>query len=404
MENYIIANYSDVGRVREINEDSMVTFDSPNGRVVAVCDGMGGQAGGEVASQLACTIIRDILENNTFDNPDRAITAAITAANQGILHRATQDASLAGMGATCVIIIYKDTKVHFGWVGDSRIYYVANHTIRQISKDQSYVQQLLDRGLITPEQAVNHPQKNEITNALGLEGMTPPEIGTPITPAQGSVFLLCSDGLTGMVDDQHIERIVSNNELSLAQRAHALVEKANANGGLDNITVQLVQFTSGPKVATDVPAKKKRYTLIITLSAVLAAAIAGAGAWYVLSDHGTKVTESSSASETSTSTSSDNEYNERSDKSYNNTRTEDVRKIDDKDKPSSIQKVTLPEKKKHQAPKDKKTSKPAVNPQKDNKALNPDGMLPDEKKPKVDDKSKEEKKQETQNPKRGEEG
>ena len=125
MENYVLANCTDPGKVRDINEDSMVTFDSPNGRVVAVCDGMGGQNAGDVASQLAVTVIQDILTDNTFASPEEAITRSIIAANQAILRRAAQDVSLSGMGATCVMIIIKEGKVYFGSVGDSRIYYIA---------------------------------------------------------------------------------------------------------------------------------------------------------------------------------------------------------------------------------------------------------------------------------------
>lgn len=149
-ESFIIANRTDVGRAREVNEDSMVTFDSPNGRVVAVCDGMGGQAAGDVASRLACDIITDILSNNKFSTPTEAITRACLAANQGILHRAAQNPDLEGMGATCVMVIIKDGLVYYGWIGDSRIYYISNGQIRQISRDQSYVQQLVDAGRSRP--------------------------------------------------------------------------------------------------------------------------------------------------------------------------------------------------------------------------------------------------------------
>lgn len=243
MDTYIIANRTDVGKERMVNEDSMVTFDSPNGRVIAVCDGMGGQAAGDVASSLACDIITDILENNTFSSPEEAITRSITAANQGILHRASQDPQLEGMGATCVMLIIKDGLVHYGWVGDSRIYYVTKSGITQLSRDQSYVQQLVNSGQITREEAEHHPQKNEILNALGIPTMTPPELSpTPITPEPGSVFVLCSDGLSGMVSDEIIETIVNNSNMTLQHKADSLVNRANENGGLDNITVQLVQF------------------------------------------------------------------------------------------------------------------------------------------------------------------
>lgn len=281
MEEYIIANCTDVGVARSVNEDSMVTFDSPNGRVVAVCDGMGGQAAGDVASQLACSIIRDILENNTFANPNEAIERAVVAANQGILHRAAQQPELSGMGATCVMVIVRDGLVYYGWVGDSRIYYIANHTIRQISRDQSYVQQLVDRGELSPEEAENHPQKNEITNALGVAGMTPPVIGKPMRPEAGSVILLCSDGLTGMVDNAHIERTISNTDLTLHDRARKLIAQANANGGLDNITVQLIQFLGNSEVASRNERRKKSISTVTLVSCIIGAVLVlGAAAWF----------------------------------------------------------------------------------------------------------------------------
>ena len=243
MENYIIANCTDVGRVRQVNEDSMTTFDSPNGRVIVVCDGMGGQNAGDVASQLAVKVIEDILIDNAFNTPAEAITQSIVAANNAILRQAAQNPDLGGMGATCVMLIIKDGKVHYGWVGDSRIYYVAGNNIMQLSKDQSYVQQLVDAGEISEEEAEHHQDKNQITNALGVDGMTPPEIGeSPITPAVGSVFLLCSDGLSGMVNNQNILATVANKKLSLKQRADQLVQQALEAGGLDNVTVQLVEF------------------------------------------------------------------------------------------------------------------------------------------------------------------
>ena len=137
MDNFIIAKATDVGVARQVNEDSMNVFDSPNGQVMVVCDGMCGQAAGDVASQLAVTIIEDILTDNTFANPEEAICRSIMAANQGVLNRTASNPELAGMGATCVMLIIKDGRVHCGWVGDSRIYYISNHTIRQISHDQS---------------------------------------------------------------------------------------------------------------------------------------------------------------------------------------------------------------------------------------------------------------------------
>lgn len=292
MENYIIANCTDTGRTRRVNEDSMVTFDSPNGRVVAVCDGMGGQNAGDVASQLAVAVIQDILSDNTFSTPEEAITSSVIAANQAILRKASMNDDLQGMGATCVMLIVKDGKVYYGSVGDSRIYYIANGMIRQITKDQSYVQTLVDAGQITQEAAEHHQDKNQITNALGVEGMTPPVIGQmPIIPEPNSSFLLCSDGLSGMINNNTILNTVSRHDLSLNERARMLVEQANEAGGLDNITVQLIEFPAEdmamPSMRTPsvsgaiVQPKKKNHTLSFSLiAALLIIAVAGGAYWY----------------------------------------------------------------------------------------------------------------------------
>lgn len=245
MENYIIANYTDPGRVRTLNEDSMTTFDSPNGRVVVVCDGLGGQNAGEVASQLAVAVIQDILTDNTFNTPEEAIQCSVNAANQAILHRAAQDPQCSGMGSTCVMAIIKDGKVYYGSVGDSRIYYIAGNMIRQITKDQSYVQTLVDEGAITQEAAEHHQDKNQIMNALGIENMKPAVIGNlPITPEPGSCFVLCSDGLSGMISNNAILNTVMRRDLSLHDRVRLLVNQANDAGGQDNITVQLIEFSA----------------------------------------------------------------------------------------------------------------------------------------------------------------
>ena len=296
MENYIIANCTDTGRTRRVNEDSMITFDSPNGRVVAVCDGMGGQNAGDVASQLAVAVIQDILSDNTFATPEEAITSSVIAANQAILRKASMNEDMQGMGATCVMLIVKDGKVYYGSIGDSRIYYIANGMIRQITKDQSYVQTLVDAGQITIAEAEHHQDKNQITNALGVEGMTPPVIGQmPITPEPNSTFLLCSDGLSGMINNNTIFNTVSRYDLSLNERARMLVEQANEAGGLDNITVQLVEFPAedmamsqmgSPSVSSAIAQpKKKSYAVLYSLIAVLlVVAVAGGAYWYFHED------------------------------------------------------------------------------------------------------------------------
>ena len=299
MENYIIANCTDTGKVRSVNEDSMTTFESPNGRVIAVCDGMGGQNAGDVASQLAVAVIEDILTDNTFASPEEAITRSIVAANQAILHRAMQNPALTGMGSTCVMLIIKDGKVYYGSVGDSRIYYVADRMIKQITKDQSYVQTLVDAGQISQEAAEHHKDKNQITNALGVEGMTPPVIcQLPITPEPGSMFVLCSDGLSGMINNNAILETVSRHDISLSERASLLVQQANNAGGLDNITVQLVEF---PNVAGCIPSSagmqpnpyahvnnnttKKSHALFYSLIGVVLLAVVGGATYFFMSNN-----------------------------------------------------------------------------------------------------------------------
>lgn len=284
--NFIIAGRTDVGQARQVNEDSMVAFDSPNGRVIAVCDGMGGMAAGDVASKLACNIITDILTDNKFGTPTEGITKAIMAANQGILYKASQNPELSGMGATCVIVIIKDGMVYYGWVGDSRIYYINDHKITMLTRDQSFVQQMVNSGQMTSKEAEDHPLKNEITNAMGLETMTPPELcTTPLSPAPGSVILLCSDGLSGMVDNATICQVASDNRVPLQERADRLVNIANSNGGTDNITVQMIEFEGGRGAgyASPRPSESpgRRNGWMIWAAIFVGLLILAGGAWYI---------------------------------------------------------------------------------------------------------------------------
>ncbi len=240
----LVGASTNVGKVRKANEDSMVVFETADFKAFVVCDGMGGHVGGQVASQTAVTTIKEFLTNNSINDPKEAIERSIVAANTAIINRTLLQPELTGMGSTCVmLVVTKDGKVYFGHVGDSRIYIVANRRIIQLTKDHSFVQMLVDAGQITKEQAEHHPRKNEITNALGLQGMQLPTISKdPIEPEAGNCFLLCSDGLTGMVDDKHIERVISDRNLRIQERAEKLIQMAYDNGGLDNITVELVEF------------------------------------------------------------------------------------------------------------------------------------------------------------------
>ena len=294
MKNIQIAGLTDVGRARTQNEDNLIEFDSPNGYVVAVCDGMGGENGGATASDLAVTIIKDILTNNTFSTPQEAIVKACNAANQGILHRASARPELSGMGSTCVIAIIQNDLIYYGWIGDSRIYYYTpNQGLEQLSKDQSYVQTLVDNGEITPEEAECHPRKNEILNALGIEEMTPPVIcQEPIPVNAGGTLMLCSDGLSGMVPNFTIERVLSQREKTPSQRCEQLINLANEAGGLDNITVQIIECSAPAAVvesstgfrrepATEQPKKSSNTKSLIGI-AVISLLLVGVIAYLVI--------------------------------------------------------------------------------------------------------------------------
>lgn len=287
-----IVERTDVGCKRPANEDHMGHFDTVNGRVAVVCDGMGGHVGGATASHIAVDAIHAFLDSAFIESPQEAIGRAIDAANAAILRQAAAQPELAGMGSTCVLLLIRNGLVYRGHVGDSRIYLIRNRTIKQLTRDDSYVQMLVDMGKLSPEKAEHHPRKNEITNALGLPDMKPATVAEDaIAPEAGDCFLLCSDGLTGMVSERDIERIVSRQqELTSQQRADQLVERAKENGGLDNITVQLVEFSLTPG-EQDTPrqgtsSSKGKIIAAIVLACCL---VAGAGFYFLKGGKGDDV-------------------------------------------------------------------------------------------------------------------
>lgn len=248
-----VVGKTDVGRKRAVNEDNMFNTVTQNGLVSVVCDGMGGHVGGATASRIAVTTIIDNLNNVYYEDPRIAIGESIDIANKAIIQKTKEQPELTGMGSTCVLLIVRAGKVYIGHVGDSRIYLVRNRRIVQLTKDHSYVQMLVDHGEITKEQAEHHYRKNEITNALGIPNMSPATVAEDaIIPEAGDCFILCSDGLSGMVSDDKICKIISRqSEMNAQERVDKLVELANENGGVDNITVQLVEFSVSPYTLSD---------------------------------------------------------------------------------------------------------------------------------------------------------
>lgn len=239
---------TDVGCKRAVNEDYFGRESTPNGLAVVVCDGMGGYVGGEIASKTAVGAILQHLKEHLYNEPQEAIFNAIIEANRAVLKKVQLHPGLMGMGCTCVLLLV-DRKgiVYAGHVGDSRIYLIRDGLATHLTKDQSYVQTLVDDGVISPLEAEHHPRNNEITNAIGMDKMTPPVIREkPVRPLAGDCFLLCSDGLNKVVPESDIVNIVSERSYDVSTKVGLLIDTAKRNGGPDNITVQLVEFSASP--------------------------------------------------------------------------------------------------------------------------------------------------------------
>lgn len=237
-----IFSKTDRGRVRTDNQDAYFAGKITDDSVFAVvCDGMGGANAGNVASELAVRhiseyVIRSYRDGMDMTDTEKTLKNAIVSANISLYDKAVNNAELAGMGTTAVAAFVKDGTAVIAHVGDSRIYLV-NGEIKQLTRDHSVVQSLIESGKITPEDAKVHPRKNVITRALGAEEDVAVDSDC-INLSDGDTLLLCSDGLTNFLDDKDILKVFQNNDISAV--AERLVEEANENGGGDNITVVTV--------------------------------------------------------------------------------------------------------------------------------------------------------------------
>jgi serine/threonine protein phosphatase PrpC len=225
---------SNTGRKRRHNEDSFVC-EPP---IFAVADGMGGARAGELASSLAAGALRGA-EFDPGESADALVVQLIQTANRRVHERALSDTAAAGMGTTMTVALFQpEGSVVIGHVGDSRAYVLREGALEQLTEDHSLVAELVRRGELSPEQAEVHPQRSVITRALGTE----PEVDIDafsVEARDGDVFLLCSDGLTTMVDPAAIAELVQRNRLELEAASRALIRAANDRGGEDNITTVL---------------------------------------------------------------------------------------------------------------------------------------------------------------------
>ncbi len=255
-----IVNHTDVGLRRPHNEDSTIT-DSRNGLVI-LADGMGGYKAGEVASALAVTEILhgvtdglkklkkgQIDENSGFTHESLLVKDTVIKTNSRIFNTAKVDPQCQGMGTTIVVGLFHDNILSVAHVGDSRVYRLRNNELQQITKDHSLIQELIDRGLYTPEEAHANTPKNLVTRAMGIEADVDVDVAEEAV-LPGDIYLLCSDGLNDMVDDEEIHLTLSKYSANLVQTAKQLVDFANKRGGKDNTSVILVRIRedfSSPK-------------------------------------------------------------------------------------------------------------------------------------------------------------
>ena len=234
---------SDIGRERKTNEDFYyVSKPEDKIRLLILADGMGGYNAGEVASRMAVESAKDYIHKHFAKNKDSKeklealLKDAIEYANSVVYKKAQSKENLRGMGTTLDVCLIYNSRIYIGHVGDSRVYRIRKEFMRRLTKDHSYVQTLVDDGTITKEEAYSHPKKNMLTKALGCVETVEPDVYTK-TFIKDDIILMCSDGLTNMIREEEIFKIIKQDKEKATEN---LVKQANDNGGLDNITVVII--------------------------------------------------------------------------------------------------------------------------------------------------------------------
>ncbi|HEX8617936.1 MAG TPA: Stp1/IreP family PP2C-type Ser/Thr phosphatase [Thermoanaerobaculia bacterium] len=240
-----------VGRQRQHNEDTFLV--EGDAKLFLVADGMGGHAAGEIASRIAVDSINEFIVHTKeddgtwphaydehFKRSTNRLMAAVRMANTRVLEAMRKDARLRGMGTTVVACLADGTTVSVAHVGDSRAYLIRDGQLSRVTNDHSWVFEQVQAGMLTEAEAEKHPLRNVITRALGGALQVSPD-ASEIEAQPGDVLLLCSDGLTGMVPESEILRIVTANKGDLQKICQQLIDAANERGGLDNITAVLVE-------------------------------------------------------------------------------------------------------------------------------------------------------------------
>jgi protein phosphatase len=232
---------TDVGVIRDVNQDYVYVSCVPVGNLpnlLVVADGMGGHRAGEYASQYAVETVKQTLAMCEQQEPEAMLKQAIATANEKLLEQANQNERLKGMGTTLIVATVIDKTLYFANVGDSRLY-LLNESIKQLSKDHSLVQEMVRLGGINPEDAKHHPDKNIITRAVGAKEKIEVDF-YEYRLKKGDIILMCTDGLTNMVEDEEILHIVKSSR-DVVETVERLIERANDNGGSDNIGIVVAE-------------------------------------------------------------------------------------------------------------------------------------------------------------------
>ena len=233
---------TNIGKRRKLNQDFVYTSEEPVGHLpnlFVVADGMGGHKAGDYASKLAVTTMVEEIAGSDETIPEKLLGRAIETANGKVRESAERMPELEGMGTTVVAASCDGDTLSIANVGDSRLYIVGGHEIRQITRDHSWVEEMVRRGGLGRDEARNHPDKNIITRAVGAENTIKVDFFS-VKLKEGDLILMCTDGLTNMLEDEEI-RMILDGARDIVEKAEELVRRANENGGMDNISVILIE-------------------------------------------------------------------------------------------------------------------------------------------------------------------
>jgi protein phosphatase len=230
---YKYSSVTNIGLKRLDNEDSLGIFEIENGILAVVCDGLGGNKAGDIASQLSVNTVYEFFKSSTQNDYLERIKLAITAANNSILQKASTSNDLKGMATTIDVLFLLENTAYFGHVGDSRVYFLINGKLKQLTKDHSLVQKLIDEGYLTPDEAEHHPNKNIIMRALGGNSEIDIDLSKiTLDSSDKYLFFLCTDGVTAVVKDNELEELLAN-YVNIKETLSDLIKQ---RGAPDNFT------------------------------------------------------------------------------------------------------------------------------------------------------------------------